>query len=99
MEGSGGHIAAGLRVKQRGVLLILMAPSPFLWVSYVCLADGFRKSPPGLGYGLVQEPLLGLLAVVTSRLCLLGHLQWVQVQESCMVGLLSPSVLGNQASV
>lgn len=62
---------------------------------YVCLADGFRKSPPGL----VQEPLLGLLAVVTSRLCLLSHLQWVQVQESCAVGLLSPSVLGNQASV
>lgn len=34
---------------------------------YACLADGFGKSPPGLGCGLVKEPLLGSI-VVRSRL-------------------------------
>lgn len=82
MESSQGGVSAGLRAKQRCVLLILMAPSPFLWVSYACLADGFGKSPPELGYSLVKEPLLGSIAIVRSRLRLLGHLHQVQVQES-----------------
>lgn len=34
---------------------------------HACLADGFGKSPPGLGCGLVKEPLLGSI-IVRSRL-------------------------------
>lgn len=42
--------------------------SLFVGLCYACLADGFGKSPPGLGRGLVREPLLGSVAVVRSRL-------------------------------
>lgn len=44
--------------------------SLFVGLCYACLADGFGKSPPGLGHGhgLLRELLLGSVTVVRSRL-------------------------------